>query len=187
MSTTVSRRSFLAASLGAAVLIGVAGAPAFAGVQASSEVASQPAEPVRNVAEYHLSKRGNLALQGYDPVAYFPEFGGKATKGKNSIESSYKGVTYRFASTKNRDEFLSNPSKYEPAYGGWCAWAMKDGGKTKVDPKNFIVRDGRLFVFYKGFLGDTRASWLKQDHNAQASQSDASWKRVSGEEPRTGN
>ncbi len=184
MSASLSRRSFLAASLGAAVLIGVAGAPVFAQPGSSSV---QPAEPVRNVAEYSLAKRNNLAIQGYDPVAYFPEFGGKAVKGKSSIETTYKGVLYRFGSTKNRDAFLANPAKFEPAYGGWCAWAMKDGEKTKIDPKSFIVRDGRLFLFYKGLLGNTRASWVKQDHDAQARQSDASWKRVSGEEPRTGN
>lgn len=184
MSFNVSRRSFLAASLVAAALIGVAGMPVFAGAQASSQTSAEPAERVRNIAEYHLPKKDNLAIKGYDPVAYFPEFGGEATEGESSIETAYKGVRYRFASVKNRDAFIANPAKFEPAYGGWCAWAMKDGDKTTIDPKTFIVKDGRLFLFYSGFLGNTRDSWVKQDHDTQARQSDASWKKISGEEPR---
>ncbi|MEM9373232.1 MAG: YHS domain-containing (seleno)protein [Planctomycetota bacterium] len=177
MPANLSRRSFLAVTAAAVVLTGVGlSTPAFA----------QPAadQPIRNAGEYHLPKKDNLAIKGYDPVAYFPEFGGKATKGKSSIEATHRGVRYRFANTKNRDAFLANPVRYEPAYGGWCAWAMKDGDKTKIDPKTFIVRDNRLFLFYNGFLGNTRSSWVKEDHAAQARQSDASWKRLSGEEPR---
>ncbi len=143
----------------------------------------QTAEPVRNIQEWDLNKK-KLAIDGYDPVAYFSEGGGKATKGSKKIETAYKGVTYRFASEKNRTLFMQSPTKYEPAHGGWCSWAMKSGEKTASNPKSFIVQDGRLFLFYKGLLGDTRKSWRKDDHDKQAVIADDSWKTVSGESPR---
>jgi peroxiredoxin len=94
------------------------------------------------------------------------------------------GVKYRFASQSNLDKFKANPARYEPAHGGWCSWAMREGDKVDVDPTSFIVKDDRLFLFYKGWLGNTRAKWLKGDHAAEAKDADANWKKLSKEEPR---
>ena len=142
--------------------------------------------PVRNISEYSLQeKKDNLAIKGYDPVAYFKEGGSTPTKGKKSISIRYKDVTYYFASEEHKKLFQSNPAKYEPAYGGWCAWAMSDGGgKTEINPKTFIVRDNRLYLFYNGFLGNTKKMWEEHDHNELSNEADTQWKRVSGESPR---
>jgi YHS domain-containing protein len=143
------------------------------------------AQNARNVAEWNLGK-GNLAIQGYDPVAYFPEGGATAAKGEESITAEYEGVVYRFASAAHRETFLATPARYEPSHGGWCSYAMLEGDKVQVDPKSFIVKDGRLFLFYKGFLGDTRAKWMKADEAAETRTADAMWKKISGEDPRAG-
>jgi peroxiredoxin len=103
--------------------------------------------------------------------------------GDASIVADHGSVRYRFATIAHRDAFVANPHKYEPAYGGWCAWAIKDGDKVEVDPKKFIVKDGRLYLFYNGFWGDTKAKWEKLDHAQQVRQGDALWKKLSGEEP----
>ncbi len=136
---------------------------------------------VRATDQWNLDKSTHLAIDGYDPVAYFPEGGGKPAKGKASITLEYRGALYRFASVENKARFEANPSKYEPSYGGWCAWAMLEGDKVEVDPTSFIVQDDRLFLFYDGILADTRKKWLKGDHAAQAAKSDANWARLSGE------
>ena len=47
-----------------------------------------------------------------------------------TIKMRFKGVIYHFASDANKEAFLESPSKYEPAYGGWCAWAMREKSKT---------------------------------------------------------
>ncbi|MEO1277466.1 MAG: YHS domain-containing (seleno)protein [Planctomycetota bacterium] len=141
-------------------------------------------EPVRNTKEWNLPRRNKLAINGYDPVAYFPEGGGKAKKGSKKIEFTYKGVTYRFASERNRQLFQKAPLRYEPAHGGWCSWAMASGGTTEANPKSFIVKDDRLFLFYDGLFGDTRKDWLKGDHNQLAGQADREWKKRSREEKR---
>lgn len=135
---------------------------------------------------YDLGKKG-LALGGFDPVAYFPEYGGKATKGSKKITVTHGGVMYRFSSEKNKKAFIADPDRFEPAYGGWCAWAMSDGkgSKTEADPESFTVENGRLFVFYDGFWGDTRKSWKKNGSAPKlASKSDKNWKRIAGESAR---
>lgn len=137
------------------------------------------AEPARKVSEWNIGK-DNLAIQGYDPVAYFPEGGSAAVKGDAGITTDYGGAAYRFASVAHREAFLKNPSHYEPSHGGWCAYAMLEGDKVNVDPRSFIVKDDRLFLFYKGFLGDTRAKWLKADHATEVKTADAMWMKILG-------
>ena len=76
---------------------------------------------------------GGVGIKGYDPVAYFTQ--NKAVKGSKANAVAYHGVTYYFVSASTKDEFKKNPAKYEPQYGGWCAYAMgKDGAKVEVDP-----------------------------------------------------
>jgi peptide methionine sulfoxide reductase msrA/msrB len=157
---------------------------AISGLLVGTQAAPAAPAPVRNVAEWNIGK-DKLAIQGYDPVAYFPEDGGAAVKGDEKITAEYGGVVYRFASAAHREKFLANPARFEPAHGGWCSYAMLEGDKVQVDPRSFIAKDGRLFLFYKGFLGDTRAKWQKADHAAQAKTADAMWKKISGESART--
>lgn len=186
-----SARSLTAAvAIGSTLLVSsLAHAQNTAQPNASDQV-GQPApapaspEPVRKTSEWNIEKSTRLAIDGYDPVAYFPEGGGKAIKGEKDITVDYKGVVYRFANQKHKDLFLASPSRYEPVSGGWCAWAMQEGDKVEVDPKSFIVKDGRLFLFYNGFLADTRAKWLKGDHSAEATKVDSQWKKISGEDAR---
>jgi YHS domain-containing protein len=112
-------------------------------------------------AVYNNLEKG-LALGGYDAVSYFPEGGGKPAKGEKAIELELDGVRYRFASEAHKQLFAAQPERYRPRYGGWCAYAMAQGEKVEVDPKSFLVNDGRLFLFYQGLLNDTRKKWLKE-------------------------
>jgi len=133
-------------------------------------------EKERDVSQFNLGKDG-LALEGYDPVAYFEEGGGKPSEGSKEIELRYQGVLYRFASEKNKGLFEKQPARYEPAYGGWCAYAMAKGEKVEIDPKSFLVTDGVLTVFYKGLFNDTRKKWLKKPDELKK-QADAAWKKI---------
>ena len=145
---------------------------------------AQHSDAGRNTPVWNLEKKSHLGIEGYDPVAYFPEGGGAPAKGDKTISTEYHGAMYYFTTAAHRDAFLADPAKYEPAYGGWCAWAMREGEKVEVDPKSFIVKDGRLFLFYDGILANTRSKWLKGDHAAEASTADASWLKLSGESAR---
>ena len=157
-------------------------------VATQAQSAEAEKKPVRTIREWNLPKADRagkrLAIKGYDPVAYFPEGGGKATKGKKDYELVHEGVTYRFANARNRDRFKHNPTRYEPAHGGWCSYAMITGDKTAPNPKTFIVKDDRLFLFYNALLGNTKKSWLKGDHDQQAGRADTRWERIAKEKPR---
>jgi peroxiredoxin Q/BCP len=137
-----------------------------------SELGANPA-----LKDYHLSP-DKVALSGYDPVAYFTH--SKALKGSAEIHSLYRGVTYCFATDQNRAQFAAAPEKYLPTYGGWCATAMARGEKIEIDPTNFKVTNGRLFLFFKAFYGNALNDWKKKEP-ALTIRADAHWKRIAGE------
>jgi hypothetical protein len=89
---------------------------------------------------------GNVAILGYDPVAYFTD--GKAVQGSPDINQSWLGATWNFASTEHRDAFAAKPMSYAPQYGGFCAGSMSVGLITdNIDPNSFRIIDGKLYLF----------------------------------------
>lgn len=96
--------------------------------------------------EYIYTKKGDVAVSGYDPVAYFTV--GEPTKGSADFESTYQGATYRFASAENKATFDANPASYAPQYGGYCAWAISQGKKASGNVKFWAIEDGKLYLNY---------------------------------------
>ncbi len=135
-------------------------------------------QPDRNVDFYNLEAK--LGLKGYDPVAYFAEHGAEALEGDPQIATTYGDVMYRFASDENRQIFLGNPTKYEPTYGGWCAWAMANQAYADIDPVLFTQNGNRMHFFI------SRGAKARFDQNLQSREQDADnyWKSESGEQPR---
>lgn len=86
-----------------------------------------------------------LVLKGYDPVAYFAD--GKPTPGKPEYEVIFDGARYHFASVSHLDLFKSDPDRYAPQYAGSCAAAIATGRKLEAQPENWLIVDGKLFVF----------------------------------------
>lgn len=142
---------------------------------AFSEFAGKLAAATQDKESREANLESHLALAGYDPVAYLDEKA--ATAGDKRIESTFRGITYRFASAANRSKFNAGPTRYLPAYGGWCATAMAKGDKVEVDPKNFKVTNGRVFLFYKGFFGNAINDWNK-DEPGLTVKADSHWKTV---------
>lgn len=123
---------------------------------------------------YNLARSG-LAIDGYDPVAYFVS--GKAVEGKSAVSFVYNGVTYQFSTVQNRDLFKASPARYEPQYGGWCAYAMgAKGEKVAVDPETFKIVDGKLYLFYNRFFNNTLKDWNKDESSLKA-KADKNWLR----------
>ena len=139
----------------------------------SIAVAQNPTEFHKK--QYNLDNDG-LAIKGYDPVAYFTA--NKALEGKKEITLTTEGITYHFASVQDRDLFKSNPEKYQPQYGGWCAYAMgNDGSKVEVDPETFKIINGNLFLFYNRFFNNTLKTWNKDEPKLHA-QADVNWQKL---------
>jgi len=113
----------------------------------------------------------NIAVQGYDPVAYFKD--GKPVKGSKDFTVTHQGAEFRFASAANRDAFKKDPAKYAPQYGGYCAWAVSQGYHAKGDANHWKIVDGKLYLNYNasvqkkweadvpGFIAAANAEWPK--------------------------
>lgn len=138
------------------------------------DIQAQKLTEAHCVEHFNLDK--GVAIEGYDVVSYFVE--DKPQKGKASISAKYLGVIYRFATTEHRDLFVKNPQKYMPEYGGWCAYAMgAKNEKVKMDPENYKIIDGKLYLFYKGFFTDTLDDWNEDEENLKK-KADTNWKKI---------
>jgi YHS domain-containing protein len=111
-----------------------------------------------------------LAIKGYDPVAYFTE--GQPTLGAAEFEYAWDEARYRFASDQHMSIFRGDPDRYAPQFAGSCAMGMSKGMKVEADPANWLIVDGRLFVFAspkarERFQADTRGTAAAADSNWQ--------------------
>ncbi|MHA7100250.1 YHS domain-containing (seleno)protein [Roseivirga pacifica] len=123
----------------------------------------------------HYNLKRGIAIQGYDPVSYFEK--GEAEKGLESIQYKYNGATYLFASSAHKQAFEANPAQYEPTYGGYCAYAMADGNKVKIDPKTFKLLDGKLYLFYN-FRGTNTLTLWNDEEASLLPKADKAWKKI---------
>jgi len=129
-----------------------------------------------NLFEHLNLGKQDLALQGYDPVSYIED--NRAKKGRSEFAHKYQGAIYYFISQKNAALFKKSPDKYLPQYGGWCAYAMGDyGEKVSINPQSFLVRDNKLYLFYKTFFTDTKEKWLDDIYTLQKN-ADTNWKKT---------
>lgn len=123
----------------------------------------------------HFNINNNLALEGYDPVSYFD---GKPVEGTVAIIHVDNGITYRFSTELNLKKFVTDPEKYQPAYGGWCAYAMGErGDKVKVDPETYKIIAGKLYLFYNFWTTNTLEAWNKNEKSLKAA-GDRNWDKI---------
>lgn len=121
----------------------------------------------------HFNLKDGIAIQGYDPVAYFKL--NKAVKGTKDFSIYYQGATYYFRSAEDKEEFKKNAASFEPEYGGWCAYAMGSSGeKVNIDPATFKIVNSKLYLFYNKYFNNTLKDWNKDEPNLKA-KADANW------------
>ncbi|OIQ35016.1 MAG: hypothetical protein BM559_03415 [Roseobacter sp. MedPE-SWchi] len=118
--------------------------------------------------ELNASSTG-LAMQGYDPVAYFTD--GAPAKGSYKITTVFNDATYRFATEEHKAQFEANPEAYLPAYGGYCAFGTAMGFKFDGDPEYWKIVDNKLYLNLSkdiqtrwegnipGFVQDANGHW----------------------------
>ena len=88
-------------------------------------------------------------------------------------------MTYLFINEGNRKNFERNPSKYVPAYGGYCAFGASVGKKFVGDPEVWRVVNGRLYLNL-----DTKIQeeWVK-DVPGNILKADARWTEIRDKDP----
>jgi YHS domain-containing protein len=135
-------------------------------------IVSAQSEQIR---KKHFNIKNTVALEGYDPVSYFD---GPPREGDEKINYLHKGVMYYFSSASNLSKFKLNPEKYEPAYGGWCAFAMGETGeKVKVDPETFKIVGGKIYLFYNFWGNNTLEDWNEKEMKLKEA-ADSNWAKV---------
>jgi YHS domain-containing protein len=90
--------------------------------------------------------KSGVAINGYDPVAYFEQ--GQAIKGEDQFVYNWQGADWHFSNQQNLDSFKTNPEKFAPQYGGYCAYGLYEGHKAPTDPNAWTIVDGKLYFNY---------------------------------------
>jgi YHS domain-containing protein len=132
----------------------------FAGLPIASSIGWAQSPPMR------------LALKGYDPVAYFTD--SRAMAGNPEYEAIYDGARYRFASARNLQLFRADPDRYAPQYAGACTAGIAMGVKVESDPENWVIVDGKLFIFSSAATADA----MRADTAGMIAKAQENWKRL---------
>ena len=131
---------------------------------ATPAIAAIPAPPV--------SAESGVAIRGYDPVAFFTL--GKPQEGRAEHTILYEGATWRFASAENLATFRSDPARYAPQFGGYCAWAVSRHYLAPGDPQYWKIVGGKLYL-----NANARAKELWEAEQAEAiERGHANWPAV---------
>lgn len=110
-----------------------------------------------------------VAIRGYDPVAYFTL--SRPVPGSPEIIYRWADATWQFSSESHRDQFIAEPEKFAPRYGGHCAMGIADGFIANVDPEAWTIVDGRLYLNRSAEL---MKRW-RRDPPGHIAQADVRW------------
>lgn len=121
----------------------------------------------------------NVILDGYDVVSYFSE---TPIMGTKKYSCAVDGVTFYFTSRENLEEFKSNPTRYTPKYGGYCAFGLaKAGKKFPVDYTSYKIIDEELYLFFVGPIQgkqtDTQQLWNLEEETLLPA-AEAAWEEI---------
>lgn len=122
-----------------------------------------------------IYQKNGLAIQGYDVVEYYDlEKDADPVKGDSEYSHEFNGAIWRFSSAENLAHFIEAPSKFVPAYNGYCAYAASKGYLAKTEPEAWTVVDG---VLYFNFNLDVRKTW-SQDIPGNIVKSERNWPQL---------
>ena len=122
-------------------------------------------------AQSVFSQNGK-AIRGYDPVAYHTE--NKAVAGADSLQFSWNGANWFFSSQENLNRFKTEPGKYAPAYGGYCAYGVSENHLSPTDPHAFTIVKDTLYLNYNLKV---KSLWLK-DTTTRIHTANAYWPKL---------
>ena len=93
-----------------------------------------------------VNRYTGLAIDGFDPVAYFVEAAPK--EGRAELEFRSDGAIWRFLNEGNRSAFAAAPQVYTPRFGGHDPMALARGAATPGHPALWLILEQRLYLFY---------------------------------------
>jgi len=102
-----------------------------------------------------------LAIDGFDPVAYFVEAAPK--EGRAELEFRSDGAIWRFLNEGNRSAFAAAPEVYMPRFGGHDPMALARGAAAPGHPALWLIAEQRLYLFYSA---EARAAFARHPEAA---------------------
>ena len=114
----------------------------------------------------------SIAINGYDPVAYFKA--GEPVAGSATHATEWNGAKWLFSNEENKSEFEKNPDEFAPQYGGYCAYAVSRGYTASTDPDAWTIYDGKLYLNYNNAV---RLLWSR-DIPGHVASADGNWPDV---------
>ena len=98
------------------------------------------------------------------------------SRASSDFTTEWHGATWRFASAAHRDQFVADPEKFAPQFGGYCAWAVSQNKTAGIDPEAWKIVDGKLYLNYSK---DIQAKW-EQDVPGNIGKAEANWPKLLG-------
>jgi YHS domain-containing protein len=114
---------------------------------------------------YHA---GGVAINGFDAVSYFLD--SAAIKGSKIFTYTWNNVEWRFSNQRNLEAFKSNPERYAPQFGGFCAYGVADDHKAPTQPNAFTIYEGK----YLNYNTKVMDLWRK-DMNGYIQKAEENW------------
>ena len=111
---------------------------------------AKTAEPAAIMSVEHV------ALEGYDPVAYFTS--ARAYKADETYSYSYEGLSWHFETSDNLASFQADPAKYIPVFGGFCAYELADEELVYSKPEFWHIHNGQVYLFSSE---DAKEEWFR--------------------------
>jgi len=103
---------------------------------------SPSTSPLRETTEDEVP----LAVDALDVTTYFDDKG--PVEGNSAITVEWNNKRWHFVSEANRRQFVENPMRYAPRFGGYCCQSLSEGKLVKGDPRVFRIVDDRLYLFH---------------------------------------
>jgi len=127
---------------------------------------------VLNAQQSEIFVTGGKAIKGYDAVAFFTD--SKPVMGADSLSYMYKGATWLFATKEHLEAFKASPGKYEPQYGGYCAYGTSQGHKAPTETNTWTVVNDKLYFNYNQKV---KENWVK-NQPALIEKADQQWPMI---------
>ena len=118
---------------------------------------------------YQHAAFSDVAIMGYDAVSFHNDK--RAKEGTAELTHEWKGLVWQFTSESNKALFAADPEKYAPQYGGYCSFAVSKGFTADPNPKSFVIKDDKLYLFHDE---ETKAEWSANKDGAQQA-SESNW------------
>jgi len=110
-----------------------------------------------------------IAIGGYDVVAFFTN--SKPVPGVDTLAYNWNNAIWHFSTREHLIAFKTNPDKYAPQYGGYCAYGTAEGHKAPTQVNTWTIVNGKLYFNYNK---DVQKSWMPNKEKL-IEKADANW------------